>query len=98
MDENLESVKIRVRVKEKIPEEQRKKKRPDFLLWIIATILLGIFLGYLVTDQLVKMLRAPRIEYGPSPESVKRVDEEKMYLEHEDLVIGETPVPAPEKP
>ena len=100
MDENLDSVKIRVRVKEKVPEDHRKKrgKRPDVLLWIIATIILGIFLGYLVTDQLLRTFGAARVQPIPSQEIVVRASEEKLVLEHEDLVAGRTPVPTPEKP
>jgi hypothetical protein len=100
MDDNQESVKIRVRVKEKIPEEERekRKKQPEALLWIIATVLLGILLGYLVTDQLLKTFRARRVAPVPSEEIVVRASEEKLFLEHEDLVFSGTPSPTPEKP
>ncbi len=97
MDENLDRVKIRVRVKERIPDEERAPgKRRDITLWVIVTVVLGACLGYLIADQLLSVFRSPGVGYSPPDEMVVRAAKEKMVLEHEDLVSTPTPEPAPE--
>jgi len=98
MDENLDRVKIRVRVKERIPDVERAplKKRRDITLWIIATVVLGACLGYLIADQLLSVFRSPGVSHAPPDEMVIKAAKEKMVLEHEDLVSTPTPEPAPE--
>ena len=100
MDENQDRVKIRARVKESIPEGERKGlgRRHDTVLWIIATVFLGVCLGYLVADQLLNVFNPSRVEYAPPDESVIRASKEKMILELEDLSPTQAPVSAPENP
>lgn len=96
MDENQDRVKIRVRVKERLPEKERRApKRYDTVLWIIVTVFLGVCLGYLIADQLLNILRAPKVKYASPDESVIKASEEKMVLEHEDLISTSTPEPTP---
>ena len=78
---------------------KRKRKKPrrsfDAILWLIAVVLLGVCISYIITDRVLRVLRSPKIEHLPADRVVVRVPEEKVILEHEDLFPAPPPARTP---